>query len=461
MKKLLIFLAAGIFSANMYAQSIAAGGYHSLILCTNGNVWACGWNMPGQLGLGFKSLSENSPVQSSFLSGITSIAGGGSHSVFLKNDGTVWTCGDNMFGQLGDNTNNGTPTPVQVSGLANIIKIAKGSSSRHSVFLKSDGTVWACGWNAAGQLGDGTNNNSNIPVQVSGLNNIIDIAVGGSHTLFLKNDGTVWACGENVYGQLGDSTNINQNTPVQVSGLTNIIAIAGGAYHSLFLKDDGTVWACGRNNMGQLGIGTTTNSNIPVQITSLSGITAVSAGWEHSLFLKNDGTAWACGANIDGQLGDGTNNDQSTPVQVIGLTNVSAIAAGGEVAESFSIFQKNDGTVWACGGNNRGQLGNGTTTSSNIPVQMNSSCITVSIDPISSNENVINVFPNPANSQLFINNTQAGMLEVYSMDGRLIECVNVITTYHTLNVSQYAQGMYMLRLIGNDGYVYQNKFIKE
>jgi hypothetical protein len=151
----------------------------------------------------------------------------------------------------------------------------------------------------------------------------------------LKNDGTVWAWGRNDYGQLGNGTNTNSNLPVPVSGLSGVTDIAGGFYHSLALKNDWTVWAWGYNNDGELGNGTNTNSNVPVQVVTslggpaLSGITDIAGGGLHSLALKSDGTVWAWGRNSEGELGKGTNTNSKVPVQVSGLTGVTAIAGGG------------------------------------------------------------------------------------------------------------------------------------
>jgi alpha-tubulin suppressor-like RCC1 family protein len=197
----------------------------------------------------------------------------------------------------------------------------------HSLALTSDGTVWAWGRNSWGQLGNGTWNNSNVPVQVSGLTGITAIAAGAAYSLALKSDGTVWTWGDNGDGQLGNRTWDNSNLPVQVSGLTGITTIAAGDSHSLALKNDGTVWAWGYNRHGQLGNGTNKDSNVPVQVSGLTGITAISAaGDSHSIALKNDGTIWAWGDNGDGELGNGTNKDSNVPVQVSGLIGVTTIA---------------------------------------------------------------------------------------------------------------------------------------
>ncbi len=341
----------------------AAGVGHSLFLKNDGTVWATGNNGNGQFGDG-STTNRTTPVQVSNLSSITAIAAGQYHSLFLKNDGIVWATGKNNNGQLGNGSTTQTTIPVKVSGLSGIIAIAAGNS--HSLFLKNDGTVWATGLGGSGQLGDGNATNSSTPVQVSGVSGIAAIIGGGFHSLFLKNNGTVWATGYNGSGQLGNATYTASITPVQVSSLSGINAIAGGESHSLFLKNDGTVWATGYNLFGQLGDGSTTDKTTPVKVSSLSGITAIAGGSYHSLFLKNDGIVLAAGFNAFGQLGDASISQRTTPVQVSGLSGIIAIAGG----QYHSLFLKNDGNSWAVGINQNGQLGDASTTDRTTPVQV-------------------------------------------------------------------------------------------
>jgi alpha-tubulin suppressor-like RCC1 family protein len=267
-------------------------------------------------------------------------------------------------------------TAGTVSGLTAPTAIAGGFYD--SLALESDGTVWAWGDNTYGELGNGTYVNSNTPVQVSGLRGVRAIAGGYWHNLALKRDGTVWAWGYNFYGELGNGTYKNSNTPVQVTRLNGVIAIAGGGFHSLALKSDGTVWAWGYNFDAELGNGTYVPNPphgiaTPVQVLGpggaghLAGVTAIAGGGFHSLALASDGTVWAWGLNCCGELGNGTYTDSNTPVQVSGLSRVTAIAGGAD----HSLALTSDGTVWAWGYNGYGQLGDGTYGTGNTPVQVN------------------------------------------------------------------------------------------
>jgi len=175
---------------------------------------------------------------------VMNIAAGFSDSLFLKGNGSLWAMGDNNNGELGDGTTDGglydTNRPQQIVA-SNVIAIAAGNG--HSLFLKSDGSLWAMGENVWGQLGDGGNNanGTNSPEEIVS-NGVTAIAAGDSHSLFLKSDGSVWSMGNNGNGQLGDGTYNSMNRPEQIVG-GNVTAIAAGAFHSLFLRPTAV---CGR-----------------------------------------------------------------------------------------------------------------------------------------------------------------------------------------------------------------------
>ena len=271
-----------------------------------------------------------------------------------------------------DTTGNVLVTPYTYTFITSSPVKAIAAGDSHSIALKDDGTVWTWGYNANGQLGDGTTTQRTSPVQVNGLTNITAIEAGyyltagiagsHSHSIALKNDGTVWTWGDNSYGQLGDGTTNQRTTPVQVSGLTNVLAIAGGYGRSFALKNDGTVWGWGELwymdgpiCAGCAPVDYTRPSQILADVLNISAIAAS----DHGVALITDGTVktwdytyfhWGYNG-----LGDGT------------ITSVSAVAAG----DLYTITLKNDGTVWTWGENSYGQLGNGTNFSSNAPVKVN------------------------------------------------------------------------------------------
>ncbi|MGO8669784.1 MAG: fibronectin type III domain-containing protein [Capsulimonadaceae bacterium] len=277
--------------------------------------------------------------------------------------------GYNEYGSLGNATLQNSDVPVQVQNLTNVSEIAGGAY--HSLALQPGGVVWAWGENSTGQLGNGSTSNSDVSVQVSqstGLTNATSIAAGGYHSLAIQQGGAVWAWGDNFWGELGNNSTTNSSVPVPVTGLTGITAIAGGGYHSLALQSDGSVWAWGFNAYGQVGLPALSpiESTVPVEIAGLTGITAIAGGGDHSLALRADGTVWAWGYNNDGQLGNGTTNSAYIPAAVSGLAGVNAIAAGA----AHSLALRSDGTVWAWGDNEYGQLGNGAMSNSPVPVQV-------------------------------------------------------------------------------------------
>src|SRR6266568_2805978 len=276
---------------------------------------------------------------------VTRVAGGGFHSLFLKSDGSLWAMGDNANGQLGDGTLNNTNRPEQILA-SGVTAIAGGYL--HSLFLKSDGSLWAMGYNNRGQLGDGTYNDTDRPEQIV-AGGVMAIAPGGDHSLFLKSDGSLWAMGDNDNGELGDGTYNRTNRPEQIlaSGVT---AVAAGGFHSLFLKSDGSLWAMGDNHDGQLGDGTySTNApygtNRPEQIVA-SGVTAIAGGSSssHSLFLKSDGSLWAMGRNTDGELGDCTYSNTNRPERIVPLVIVPPTIASISLAGTNLVLNGINGT---------------------------------------------------------------------------------------------------------------------
>jgi alpha-tubulin suppressor-like RCC1 family protein len=228
--------------------------------------------------------------------------------------------------------------------------------------------VLAWGINDFGQLGNGNMMTPQpLPLNI-GQPQITGINAGFNHTIALQANGTLLSWGNNNLGKLGNNSTIDSPSPVPVQNLTGVVAVAAGEIHSLALKDDGTVWVWGSNSSGQLGDGTNDFNPhpLPVQVPVLSNIIAISAHLNHSLALKADGTVWAWGANDFGQIGNNTvGGTVSPPTQVMNLSNVIAIAAGFQ----HNAALKSDGTVWVWGRNAEGEIGNNTTTTTGCQCQ--------------------------------------------------------------------------------------------
>ncbi len=383
------YLAAGTYQAAVTVSDpdgLSAQAALTITVWSNAPAWgipfAWGHNERGGPLNGTTNLLG--AVQLPGLTGIRSVSGGPRHSVALKSDGTVYGFGANDCGQLGDGTLLPHATPEQITGLVGAVGVNI-AFSVNSVVAKADGTVWGCGNSQYGQLGDGTRSNRTIPVQArlvdnTPLSNVTAVAAGFFHTLAVKRDSTVVAWGYNWTGALGDGTpaytmpspwcRVNPVQTIMPGGkpLSNVVAVAAGYLHSMALKSDGTVWTWGLNDDRALGTGLG-DSAYPVQVAGLANITAISAGLTHSLALQNDGRVWAWGKNVHGQCGDGTsgtgvNSVKARPVLAL-ISNVVEISGGAY----HSMARKSDGTVWAWGRNNDGQLGDGTTEDQARPVQ--------------------------------------------------------------------------------------------
>ncbi|HEV3402230.1 MAG TPA: hypothetical protein VG078_10460, partial [Acidimicrobiales bacterium] len=299
---------------------------------------------------------------------VTAVAGGAHHTLTVGTDGTVRASGWNASGQLGNGTTTDSRVPVRVSGLTGVVAVAAGAY--HSVALRSDGTVWAWGWNHFGQLGNGTTADSPTPVQVAGLTQVKAIASGAHHNLALRADGSVWAWGWNGVGQLGTGSTVDRLVPVRVPIPPGVTSLAAGSYHSLFVYSNGVIVSAGWNAFGQLGRNSDGAGLAPAAVEgsgpfpSQSVFVAVAGGGLHSLAVRVDGTVWSWGWNHLGELGDGTTSDRPRPVMVTGVTNAADVAAGAY----HSLVLARDGTVKAWGWNTYRQLGTSTGADSTVPL---------------------------------------------------------------------------------------------
>jgi alpha-tubulin suppressor-like RCC1 family protein len=299
-----------------------------------------------------------------------SAGGAGPHAVGQANTvpGAVWAWGDGN-----GNGGGGSIVPLSARGLSDVVALAVvcpspgGGVLNTGYALSKDGTVWAWGTGSDGELGNGTASTSSAPVQVHDLSGAVAVAAGSDTAYALRKDGTVWAWGASLASELGDGSNGPaqgySDVPVQVQGLSGAVAVAGGGSDGYAVLKNGTVWAWGAGGEGQLGNGAlVSESDVPVQVQGLSGAVAVAGGVSDGYAVLKNGTVWAWGADQDGQLGNGAQGPGSdVPVRVRGLSDVVAVA--GDSWDGSVLALRKDGTVW-----HWGAVANlGSTASNDVP----------------------------------------------------------------------------------------------
>jgi alpha-tubulin suppressor-like RCC1 family protein len=312
---------------------ISSGFYHTAAIKTNGTLWLWGQNTYGNLADN-TTTNKSSPVQT--------VAGGTNWkqvsvgryyiNAAIKTDGTLWTWGNGLSGSLGDGTSSGKSSPIQtIAAGTNWKSVATGPAFVGAI--KTDGTLWTWGDNLYGNLGDNTIANKSSPVQTvaSGTNWKL-VAANGYHTAAIKTDGTLWLWGRNSRGQLGDNTIVNKSSPVQtVAGGTNWKSVSVSMVHTVAIKTDGTLWTWGYNNIGQLGDNTIVMKSSPIQtVAGGTNWKLVASAFYITAAIKTDGTLWNWGDNRYGQLGNNTTTSKSSPIQTVaGGTNWKLVSTGG------------------------------------------------------------------------------------------------------------------------------------
>ncbi len=304
----------------------------------NGAIWSWGVGSNGELGNGTTNALAIVPVAVHGLVKVVAVAGGGDTGYALEKNGTVWAWGAGAEGELGNGTNESrAPLPVAVHGLSGVVALAGGGEDAYAV--EKDGTVWAWGAGSSGQLGNGAlGSESDVPVQVRGLSGVVEVAGGGSGGFALKKNGTVWAWGAGASGQLGNGTlDAQSDVPVQVHGLAGIVAVAAfnGDESDLALARNGTVWRWGAALVTAVegvrlpALASTAGSDTPVKVGGVAGAVAIAGGVDTEFALLKTGAVWAWGDDEDGELGNGTHNYVSAvPLQVPGVHGAVAIAGG-------------------------------------------------------------------------------------------------------------------------------------
>ncbi len=342
-------------------------------------IW--GDNTWGQMGNGTPATPISVPVAVGGTATWKSIAVGGSHTLAVKSDGTLWAWGLNQNGQLGDGLSGANSqgnvrfqnTPKQIGTSTSWAVVAAGETHSMAMDSAPSPALYAWGRNANGQLGLGTTIDSFAPgtaTKVAGTTGTfwLSIAAGARHSMVLRSDRKILTWGDDTRGQLGDWIASAQPTLAPTIVRINLpaSAIAAGAYHSLAILNDGSLWSWGDNTYGQLGYSSfdvvlqsdPLFSAVAIKVGVDSDWSAVAGGGTHTLAIKQDQTLWAWGGNAYGQLGNNTTVDAPAPVQIGSANRWIAVAAG----KYHSMAIDTNNKLWTWGRNAEGQLGTGNTT---------------------------------------------------------------------------------------------------
>ncbi len=334
---------------------LAAGDWYSLVIRSDGSLWAWGNNAYGQVGDG-TTTDRREPARIGVDADWRAVAAGEQHSLALKRDGSLWAWGWTQGGLL--------LTPTRVGTDSDWMAIAAGGN--HSLAIKTDGSLWAWGLNTSGQLGDGSSDSRPAPIRIGTDSDWKSVAAGRAHSLAVRRDGSLWGWGQNSNGQLGDGSDVRRFVPTRVGTDSDWVAVGAEWFQSFALKSDGSLWACGMNDGGQLGDGTTTHRSVPTRVGNEFDCRTIEAGRYHSSARRSDGSLWVWGANYYGQLGDGTTEQRLVPTRIGTDTDWRALAAGWY----HSLALKSDGSLWVWGNNEFGQLGDGSTTDRHQPTKI-------------------------------------------------------------------------------------------
>ena len=346
-------------------------------------LWGWGNNNQGPIGNNTVSTKYSNPVQT--IAGGTNwkqVTTNGLTSFGIKTDGTLWSCGYGGNGIQGNNNTVAFSSPVpSITGATNWKQI----SYQRAIVLavKTDGTLWSWGNGVYGQIGNNTTLNYSSPIQpIAGTTNWKQVAVGYHHAAAIKTDGTLWAWGHNGYGSIGDNTTAAKSSPVSLQYGSNWKQVACGYGTTAGIKSNGELWIWGGyfQNRGLAGNNTTSNYSSPVTPAGGGTWKQVACGNYNTMAgIKTDGTLWMWGTNSLGQLGTNNTSNYSSPVQTIaGGTNWKQVSCSGY----FTAAIKTDGTLWTWGDDSYGQLGQNNTSNYSSPVSVltNISWKQVSVD---------------------------------------------------------------------------------
>jgi len=374
MKKIsLIFILFLLQGCGENTLSVSSGFFHSCRIEEGEDrnyLWCWGRNIEGQLGKGDYlvwrtytwGLNSEEWVKEKW-SSTDSVSAGGYHTCAIDDDKNLWCWGRNDYGQVGngENENKNIPSPVSFGKKWKSVS----AGGHHTCAIDDDKNLWCWGRNNFGQLGNGGYKNENIPVLISQDKRWNQVSAGGHHTCAIDDEKKLWCWGRNDFGQVGDESFENRNRPVIVSlpdGKKKWLSVSAGGYHTCAIDDEKKLWCWGRNDFGQLGDGGNENKNVPSRVADRKW-KSVSSGGYHTCAIDGDHNLWCWGRNDFGQIGDESFEKRNRPVIVFPPRDVKkkkwlSVSSGGYhtcavIEERRRVYCWGSDSYGQCGVNHR------------------------------------------------------------------------------------------------------------
>jgi alpha-tubulin suppressor-like RCC1 family protein len=468
MKRNYLLILILVLSYSSFSQcfiSVSSGYGHVAGKKSNGTIWVWGSGAYGQLG-NLTDTDEYSPILLSNLNEWKLVKSSYINTFCIKNDKSLWGTGSNVFGGLGiGSTINYVSTLTQITNSFNWKDIAPGDY--FTIGLKYDNTLWSWGQNDGYQLGLGICcSNVLTPTQIGTQNDWKMISSSYARAGFaLKDNGTLWGWGSNPSGMLGPSNLSIRQVPTQLNSDMDWSIISAGESHILAIKNNGTLWGWGSGDYGETGDSLPVNyfRSTPTQVGIDHDWVTISTGIDISFAIKSNGSLWAWGKNDVGQLGDGTFVNKRQPVQIGTATNWNTVSAGWQ----HVVATKSDGSLWTWGSNDVGQLGNGTTVAYTTPTLLPIDGCVLSNETFTPAQPVLTVSPNPAQNELQIAYKGVSVVNsivIYDLSGRVVYTTSPMassTFSAILNISELQSGSYVVVLKNGEKKVVSKQLIKE
>ena len=423
------------------AATMATGEGHSAVIRGDKSLWTWGNNDYGQTG----QANVPSPVAPAQIGAgqYLDIACGAHHTAAVDSNSNVWVWGHNGFGELGLAHTNPVLSPTQLTFSTNLLEktVAVVAGDYSTYILKMSGQLFAFGRNNVGQLGLGTTSNfENAPMLMTFAQKISKVASGPDFALAISEEGTLWAWGSNGFGQLGLGDQNNRNAPVLIGTDSDWVEVTCGGSHVLALKNNGDLYAWGNDRFGQTGLG---SQSSPVML--MSGVKFISAGREHSLLLKNGMEVWSKGRSQVGQLGRGLSNNGDGMLGQVGSNDWFTAVTG----RYHNLALKTDGQLYAWGQNAQGQSATGQ--------QMNAipQPVSISVDPFPMVE-VTSVTSLTSGENITLNSSAVGGTGSLTTNWSLISGPtggdsSVVNNGNTAQCLPGIPGTYTIMVVVNDG----------